>query len=377
MRLPMKQLSRCLIKIFCLLFGTKKHHGKINPQRIKRILLMGNDKLGDTIVLTPVFNALHLINDKIEIDCFGYDASYDVLVGDRRLTKLYRYKQDFSIIRLCKMMRQREYDLILSLTWRKGLREGLLALWGSVQKTVRVTIYRKPKYAPFWNKMIRVPNSVYHTAEKYLYLLEQLFEINKPLPVIMSIDVRSEATRRIEQFLEDSNIEPFILINLSAGDYEMTKDEMRCWTKAQYVELISRLLQTFPTTDFVLVSVPKDVVHARWIQAQCASQQVHLFPPTSNVHDVVALVSKADLLISPDTSLIHMASAVGTPTVGLFSNKGKIETWGSYHVPNRMLAASPNDYRMTPLSKISVDSVLQATLELMKEQIRSSKVVNK
>lgn len=88
-------------------------------------------------------------------------------------------------------------------------------------------------------------------------------------------------------------------------------------------------------------------------------------------------MSKADLLISPDTSLIHMASAVGTPTVGLFSNKGKIETWGSYHVPNRMLAASPNDYRMTPLSKISVDSVLQATLELMKEQIRSSKVVNK
>lgn len=363
----MKSISRCLIGAFCRFFATEKRNSKLKPNAIKRVLLMGNDKLGDTIVLTPVFNALKAINADIEIDCFGYEASYDALVGERRLSRLYRYKQDFSLIKLCRALRQREYDVILSLTWRKGLREGLVATWGSADDTLRVTIYRKPKYAPFWHKMVRVPNWVHHTADKYLYVLAQLLDIDQLPKAPMSIDLRPDSLRRVERWLSEQKIDDFILVNLSAGAFEMTKDELRSWSREQYAQLISALLTSEPRLRVVLVCIPKDVEHARWIQARCAKSGITRFPPTTNIHDVIALVSKANMLVSPDTSLIHVASAVGTPTVGLFSNRGKIETWGCYGVPNRMLAASPNDYRMTPLSKISVDAVFNAVLDLRKE----------
>jgi ADP-heptose:LPS heptosyltransferase len=38
------------------------------------------------------------------------------------------------------------------------------------------------------------------------------------------------------------------------------------------------------------------------------------------LRDALALVSAADLLVSPDTSLVHAASAFGVATVGLFQH---------------------------------------------------------
>jgi len=129
----------------------------------------------------------------------------------------------------------------------------------------------------------------------------------------------------------------------------------RLWTSACWSALIRR----FASHRFTVFSAPEDVGLRRAIEA--SGTNVVVSPPTGNLCEVSVMVARLRLLVSPDTSLVHVASATGTPVVGLYNNeRGNQTRFGPFLVPHEIVA-SPT----TRVSDISVDSVADAVRRLL------------
>ncbi|HTD62768.1 MAG TPA: glycosyltransferase family 9 protein, partial [Gemmatimonadaceae bacterium] len=81
---------------------------------------------------------------------------------------------------------------------------------------------------------------------------------------------------------------------------------------------------------------------------------------TQSLREVIARVATADLVLTPDTGIVHIAAAFVRPIVGLY----RVDTrmWAPYHVPSRALHSD------SLVHAIPVDRVTAAIDDLLEEQ---------
>ena len=73
--------------------------------------------------------------------------------------------------------------------------------------------------------------------------------------------------------------------------------------------------------------------------------------PQSHLLDFAAMIAQADLVVTPDTSVVHLAAAFKKPQLALYSDPVAIVQWG----PNSSLAKSifcPNSFSALPEAEI-------------------------
>jgi heptosyltransferase-2 len=84
---------------------------------------------------------------------------------------------------------------------------------------------------------------------------------------------------------------------------------------------------------------------------------------SQSLREVIARVATADLVLTPDTGIVHIAAAFARPIVGLY----RVDTrmWAPYHAPSRALHSD------SLVHTIPVDRVSAALDELLEEQFGS------
>jgi len=100
--------------------------------------------------------------------------------------------------------------------------------------------------------------------------------------------------------------------NLCAGS------PTRIWAEEKSLELIRRILDFEPKCTVILITTPNDRERGERILGQFGND-VYLIPDKLNLKEASALIGRLDLLISPDTSLVHIARSFQVPVVGLYS----------------------------------------------------------
>lgn len=102
-----------------------------------------------------------------------------------------------------------------------------------------------------------------------------------------------------------------------------------------------------------------------------------LFPGTLTLKQLGALIARARLMVGMDSAPMHVAAAVGTPTVAFFGPSGDIE-WGPWQVPHRVLKSSHacrpcgrdgcgGGKRSECLDAIGVEAAVEAVTSLLEE----------
>jgi len=102
----------------------------------------------------------------------------------------------------------------------------------------------------------------------------------------------------------------------------------RCLYEKDYDMLLSKISTTYPNTHVIILSLP----HRRnEISHYLENKQFHnisLAYETKTIFEAMALVSKLNILITPDTSFIHIASALQVPLIGIYSgNSDNFNLW--------------------------------------------------
>ena len=201
-------------------------------------------------------------------------------------------------------LRATPYDLAIDL--QGLLKSAVLARASGAARVVGFSIWhlREKTARPFYSDVRDAEGG--HVIAKNLRLLEAVeihdHEISFPLA-----DVPSAAVDSLR--VQIGATTPFALVNAGAAWVN------KRWPAHRFGELASFLREACGLVPVVLWGPGEEGLAADVIAA--SGKAAVLAPPTS-IADIVAMTRAAALVVSGDTGPLHIATAVGTPTVSIF-----------------------------------------------------------
>lgn len=338
------------IYLFCRRAFARKRTAALDPSaNVERILLVRTDRISDAVISTAFFKALR--------GRFP-DAQIDIVLGRKNsaAAPLLPYldgvfvaqKNLIEQARLIRQLRERRYDLAIDLLTGDSMTAAAYAVLSGAD----VTIGFDGKAAGLYDVAIAQPAGSEHQAVRTLRLIAPLDLTVKPEDARTAVVFPPSAADRIRETLFPSGRkgEKLVVVNLSA-------DPARSWSDENFIRLIADIKS--PSVRVALMSAPHDLARLETI-AKAAG--VEGLPPSAGLSEAAAALSCADLVVSPQTSIVHIAAALGKPVVTLTAAKGDRHPyrypWG---VPYRALHGA------ACVADIPYDEVLSAVRELMTE----------
>jgi heptosyltransferase-3 len=158
-----------------------------------------------------------------------------------------------------------------------------------------------------------------YVAEQYLSMIEPLgLGITERQPKITVSDWRKSRAHEIFSSEHVPNDKPMLAIHpFSLWKYKE-------WEDAQWICLIDHMNAKY-NASVILTGAPEDRDRAGAIISACKSYAYNLAGKTS-VGDLAGVLGTCSFFIGVDTAALHMAAAVGTPTVGIFGPTAP-ESW--------------------------------------------------
>jgi heptosyltransferase-3 len=364
-----RRFYRWLFRAYRALFPTPKWTGSIPAASLRRVLVIQRYGVGDMILTTPLLALLKERAPDAEIDVLASRRNADVVAGDACVARVFiDGKSRLARMSVIRRLRARRYDAVFTGQVGKHMREALTASLVAHRHTYKVSTWRPKRYQGLFTTVARVPPSATHMAERLLYLGRHAFGIDGPVSgaVIgryaprMAADERADA--QAAAFLAAHDLERFMLINVAAHF------AVRDWPPDRCAVFIALLLERHGGLGVVVTRPPgKDLLAAEVVR-RCESPRV-LLAPALPLLGLAALVRRSVAIVTPDTALVHLASACRRPVVALYAPvvPSDVTLWLPIGVPYRALASRLGG----DLREIAPERVLDAFDELLRESAGS------
>lgn len=108
---------------------------------------------------------------------------------------------------------------------------------------------------------------------------------------------------------------PFIVYFIGASGPE------KCWPRENFSELITKMAKDYPERDHLVLGGLKDWERADTLVDSLSELGNVGTIDTDTIEKTVSLMKGADLLVSNDTGIRHVAITCNTPTMGIFPGK--------------------------------------------------------
>lgn len=348
---------------------------------IRRALVIKLRHQGDVLLSSPVFSVLKAHAPDCEIDALIYADTAPMLelhpaidrihVINRQAKTLGALAQFKAEWRLLQALRHRHYDLIVHLTdhprgaW---LSRGCHATWSVARRRSG----RGRWWAKSFTHLYRGPlQSPRHTVEQDLDALRRIGihpgVEERSLTLVAGADADDRVTRLLGEI--GMAAAPFIHIHPASRWF------FKCWAIDKMAALIDRLHTEGHR--IVLTAAPS----SDEMKLIAALQQRLTRPALSlagqlSLKELAALTARARLFVGVDSAPMHIAAAMGTPTVALFGPSGDKE-WGPWGVAHRIVASDAHPCRPCGidgcgggkvsdcLENLPIDRVYRAVQELL------------
>ena len=272
-----------------------------------RFLLVRLSSLGDVIHALPAASALRDAFPEARID-WVIDARWQrLLEGNPDLNEVIVYdrKQAGSLSSSIRKLRAARYTCAIDF---QGLyKSALLALASGAPRRIgfQSSYAREGLVATFYTDRVnpRGPHKVDHNRTLVECAGAQLRPPRFPLAI------RLEDDAIVTRELANHSITDFYVLNPGGGWLS------KCWPAERYGELHRKLAERHGWRGVVTVGPGEENLARDLIRA--AGYTPPLAIPLA-LGPLMALLRRAKLMISADTGPLHLASALGTPVVGLF-----------------------------------------------------------
>ena len=269
------------------------------------ILVVRLGALGDIVHTIPAVAALRRAYPAARIDWLVEAKHSEILdlvpVIDRLI--VVRDPSFLAWVDATRQVRPSRYDVALD--FQGLMKSAVLARASGARRVLGFSIWhvREKGARPFYSEGVDVESV--HVIQKNLRLLEGLGleQTSIEFPLIR-VDSRARDT-----MVEQAGSAPYAVINPGAAWPN------KRWPAQLYGELASFLLEVRGIVPFVLWGPAEAPLAQAVVDASAGAAR--LAPPT-RIADMVEVFRTAALVISGDTGPLHIAAAVGTPTVSIF-----------------------------------------------------------
>lgn len=351
----------------------------ITPASLRRALVIKLRHHGDVLLSAPVFSTLKRLAPQCEIDALIYADTAPMLDGHPAIARTHRidrnWKRQGALAqasaewRLFQDLRERRYDLVVHLTeHRRGA-------WLTRLLGPRWSVAPRQKN-DFWRKSFShfypwASNPRRHTVETNLDALRRLGlqPTDEDKRVVMVPGAAADA--RIDTLLAEQGLAEHAFAHLHPASRWLFK----CWPADKMAQLADALAARGLAVVLTAAPDPQERAMIETIRGAMRSPVVD-FSGQLSLKEMAALSARAKLFVGVDSAPMHIAAAMGAPTVALFGPSGDIE-WGPWRTAHRIVASTSHPCRPCGqdgcgggkisecLTTLSVEGVLAACDELL------------
>lgn len=321
----LKLLDATLGKIFVLMISPRREFKKFLPQELKKILIIRPGGIGDAVLILPAIRQLKSGLPASKIDVLCEARNYAIFSLFKEVSRVYLYDRDFELF---KCLRNRYDAVIDSEQWHR-FSAVIAYLTGAA---VRIGFDTNERAKLFTH---RIPYS--HTD----------YEANSFLHLVGPLTGKAAEFKSDEPFVRLADEIPAHLTSFVFGKkdkiiaiFSEATVRQRRWGRDRFIKIAQELSRRGYR---VLIFGSKANKRAGREIKKTVPGSIDLTGKIS-LQDAAALLKVSRLLLSVDSGIMHLAYAVGTPTVALFgpSSEKKWAPKGKNHIAlNKRLACSP------------------------------------
>ena len=291
-----------------------------------RILITRLSHIGDCILTLPVVNAIRKQYPDAFIAWAVESPTHQLLEHHPEIDQIIRIPknwmsnpQAWSSIR--RDLRKENFDVAVDpqgltksamLGWLSGAprRIGIKGRWGR-------------ELSPWLNNTLVEPLSD-HVVDRSMELLTEL-DIESP-QVKFNLPTVPESNQKIDQWLSNHQLKSFVVINPGASWRSKRWENDRFGTVANHLHQQHNLRTVITWAGVEEEEMAQEIFRLNNLGSVCAM-------PTS-LNELASLISRAMFFVGCDTGPMHIATAVGTPCVGLYGTTRPQDSgaYGPQHV---------------------------------------------
>ncbi|MEJ2050841.1 MAG: glycosyltransferase family 9 protein [Calditrichota bacterium] len=318
-----KNLLSALLR--CI-FSQKEYH--FNPD-LRKILFIRYGGIGDMILTLPVLQTARRKYPQATLDVLCDKKNADPLKG------------------------KNHYDFMVNFLHYPSLTFGLLTRLAG-PKAGRVA-GNQGQYAYFYNRpveLLRLQES--HVLETLFRLSADVTGANIPelkTPWIeYDSSIKNEARRLFDLIISGLSLKKenpgIIALNLTAGL------ERREWPVEKFGEFLKIILDRNGFDGVAVITDPKKPEGVTELMKVVDNRLVIVLPVVADFRVLMEFLRFSFMLITPDTSLSHAASCMGTPLLNLIIGEN-INKWAPYGIPHVMVVSEdPLSLKDLPVQKV-------------------------
>ncbi len=352
-------LRRILVYPFLrLLLRNEQRILPLDISTITSVLILRYDKIGDMVVTLPVFRVMKARNPKLRIGVVTSEANLEILEGETAVDdRFVIYRNLFKLLREILRIRKERYDVVLNFIFNRTTSGGIIA---NIVCPHGVKIGQgAERYRFYFNALISLPRASIHMFDILIYYVEHVFGFKVSASEKHLLIARNDNARsKVDDFLKEHHLirrvqkaddrTSYAILNISA------RESNKRMSVRQARFLANHLAHQLMITTLV-ISAPEDASTRVDIVTDTNSPRCFGFPTSGNasMHEITSLVEGAICVVTPDTAIIHVASATSTPVLGLFTPLQVNQEWLPYRTRYSMVLA-PAD---CPVSDISLGTL--------------------
>lgn len=295
------------------------------PATINRIGFITNAAIGDTIIFSALIRDIREHHPEIRITVFATNSNYAIAKMIQGIDEVVLL-DILNPLRAIKKIREYTFDVCVDLgQWTR-----LTAILGTLSRSACTIGFKTKGQYRHYGFDVRV----IHSFQRHeLYNFKSLiFPLGINLQNLPFIDIA---------YISEKHVWPVrnqIVLHTKPGGSQARLKE---WPEASWVQLINYLTERQYT--IFLTGVPSQKRELEFIKKQCADQDsVIIF--TDTLINTAVLLKSSFLVISVDTGIMHLASALQCNLIALHGPTS-FHRWGALNDNARPIQSS---YECTP-----------------------------
>jgi len=329
----------------------------LKDDNIKSILFLRYDgKIGDMIVNSLMFREIKKVYPNIKIGVVARGAAIDIIKNNPNVDEIYEYHKDRKKIKdLALKIKEEKYDLLIDFS--EMLRVNQMMLINLCGARINIGLDRKDwKLFDLSIESGKDFKWTEHITKRYLAYLIKLGLKKENIDISYDIYLKNE--KKYEIFFNKIKENKKLILN----PYGASKH------KSFSIETLENIINYLKDKDIAIILVYFGDKYKELELLEKKYKYVYIPEKIESILDTAILIKKSDYVISPDTSIVHIASAFNKKMITVYPPKG-----GKYGV-DHLVWAPKSEYSKVIFCKDKTGTydeidINTFNLEEMKEEI--------
>ena len=283
----------------------------LKDNSIKSILFLRYDgKIGDMIVNSLMFREIKKVYPDIRIGVIARGAAIDIIKDNPNVDKIYKYYKDRKKIKdLALKIKEEKYDLLIDFS--EMLRVNQMMLINLCGARINIGLDRKDwKLFDLSIESGKDFKWTEHITKRYLAYLIKLGL--KKENINISYDIYLKDEKKYEVFFNEIKESKKLILN----PYGASKH------KSFSIETLENIITYLKDKDIAIILTYFGDKYKELEFLEKKYKYVYIPKKIESILDTAILIKKSDYVISPDTSIVHIASAFNKKMITVYPPKG-------------------------------------------------------